>query len=140
MYKLRAFAFWILKKISIDFFRGKAVYFFSGVRRSGNHACIDWIANAIARKQTSMEKTNGYLTTKDKKIIFLNEINFNGEFAYFTLLREAKEDIKRGKRDISVGGRLCTWRKRLLRSGSRREDLHHKIGSQYSSVENHIQC
>ena len=98
MHKLQLFINWIIKAYVARLFKNKQVYVFSGIRRSGNHACINWFTNAIAGQQTKMERQR-YLTfqSADKTILHLNEVNVLAPMAYFEFLRENRLLIQQAK-------------------------------------------
>jgi hypothetical protein len=58
--------------------RGKDVFYVSGVRRSGNHAFINWLVNALEKNQTRLQNDTGYkyfYSSPSGETIFLNEVN-----------------------------------------------------------------
>ncbi len=95
MHKLGKIFFWLLTKYAHRFFKGKKVYVFAGVRRSGNHACISWINNSIAQADTEFVQvgTQAYWSEKSG-VLHLNEINFHGRLQYILFLRRNKHHIR----------------------------------------------
>lgn len=66
--------------------RGKDVYIFHGIRRSGNHACINWVANALAGEEVRLSRlTEGQFNAYTSDILFVD--SFVQESAWTTLWR-----------------------------------------------------
>lgn len=99
MYKIRALILWFIKIVINSFFRNKKVIVFSGVRRSGNHACIDWIVNSIAGEEVELQDKgkDNLLATKNERIVLLNEINFHGKLHYLYILRNTIKSIRKAE-------------------------------------------
>lgn len=95
MYKMRAVVYWFVKILSHWILRGKHVIVFSGARRSGNHACIDWIANAVTGERTKLLDRGNCYVTENGAIIHLNELNFGDKLGYISLLRKTRRCIRK---------------------------------------------
>ncbi len=96
MYKLKRFLSY-LSYLYISFIcRGKIVYVVNGARRSGNHAFINWLSNAIDNEQVNYTEIS-YTVSKSTsgKIVFFNEVNFLGVLHFISSLRKNKESIKK---------------------------------------------
>ncbi len=66
--------------------RGKDIYIFHGIRRSGNHACINWVANALAGEEVELRRlTEGQFNQYCDDILFVD--SFVQESAWTTLWR-----------------------------------------------------
>lgn len=86
--------------ISILFYN-KQVYFVTGARRSGNHAFINWLLNAIKKEKIKFELLeHGVSSTKDKDILFFNDMERRGKaqfilylFRYFPVVMNSKHII-----------------------------------------------
>lgn len=77
-------------------FRKNNLYVVCGMRRSGNHACINWLLNALEERESSFEEVKGdrcYISNSGKTF-FLNEANFYGLNHYWKLVIEQKKVIK----------------------------------------------
>lgn len=81
-------------------FRSKKIYFVSGMRRSGNHAFIEWLVNSIEGKETELKNCNQFRyfnATPSKNTIFLNEVNEINTLVYFRMILKHKSSIKKCK-------------------------------------------
>lgn len=78
--------------------RAQRVFFVYGMRRSGNHACIRWLANALENTETSFTETEfrgNFYISDSRRTAFLNDISsFNGS-SYLECLRRNAKDLKR---------------------------------------------
>ena len=94
--RLTKLILWLLTKYVHSFFKGKTVYVFSGVRRSGNHACINWMANAVMQQKTDMER-QGYMVFQSscETLLHLNEVNIFSPFDYAGYLRKNRRLIEK---------------------------------------------
>jgi hypothetical protein len=98
VYKLKSLLMWLLTKYAHSFFSSKTVYVFSGVRRSGNHACISWLNNALAGEDDELIRvTHKVYWSKKSEVLHLNEINFLNPWDYILLLRQNKQRINQAK-------------------------------------------
>lgn len=78
--------------------RGKEVYLVSGMRRSGNHAFINWFSSALEGGDVELEKIlDDVYQSKSKKTLLLNEVNFRGVQCFIKRLRSIKPLIKESK-------------------------------------------
>lgn len=90
MQRLRRSLRWVFHAVIKPFvawsLRGKDVYIFHGIRRSGNHACINWVANALAGKEVKLRRlTEGQFNQYGDDILFVD--SFVQESAWTTLGR-----------------------------------------------------
>jgi len=94
MYKVQKFL-WFLAYIYVSFiFRKKDVYVVNGLRRSGNHAFINWFTNALEKKPTTYEVLQGNVSqTSNGRTIFFNEVNFFGIMTFISMIRLQKSMI-----------------------------------------------
>ena len=75
--------------------KNKKVFVVCGMRRSGNHAFINWFLNALEETETSFEELKGdrVSVSKSGKTIFFNESSFYGLKFFLKLLLDSKEAI-----------------------------------------------
>ncbi|AWL11653.1 hypothetical protein HMF8227_01172 [Saliniradius amylolyticus] len=74
-YAFNWLCFWWLSAL----FRSKKVYTVVGLRRSGNHACINWLANALERQPVSWEEQDGcFSCSVTGRTVLFNEANWFG--------------------------------------------------------------
>lgn len=98
MHKFKSVLIWLLAKYAQSFFSRKIVYVFSGVRRSGNHACIGWVNNALAGVDDELTRVSHKVYwSKKSEVLHLNEVNFLGPIGYIYFLRQHKNRIKKAK-------------------------------------------
>ncbi len=98
MHKLKSLLIWLLTKYAHSFFSNKTVYVFSGVRRSGNHACISWINNALAGEDDELIRVSHKVYwSKKSEVLHLNETNFLDPISYIQFLRRNKQRINQAK-------------------------------------------
>ncbi|WP_394174191.1 hypothetical protein [Thalassotalea litorea] len=77
------------------YFRNKNVYVISGLRRSGNHALINWLANSLERSSVTLSSLNYQVyQTHSGKTILLNEVNFYGCIWFIKRIRQIKPLLK----------------------------------------------
>ncbi|TLU61326.1 hypothetical protein FE810_15050 [Thalassotalea litorea] len=77
------------------YFRNKNVYVISGLRRSGNHALINWLANSLERSHVTLLSLNYQVCqTQSGKTILINEVNFSGCFWFLKRIRQIKPLLK----------------------------------------------
>ncbi|OLF79226.1 hypothetical protein AWH61_05105 [Alteromonas sp. W12] len=76
-------------------FKNKKVFVVCGMRRSGNHAFINWLLNALEETETSFEELKGdrVSVSESEKSIFFNEANFYGLKFFLKLIFESKQAI-----------------------------------------------
>lgn len=90
-----------LKKREINkLYQGKEIFFFFGMRRSGNHACIQWLANSITQKNSPFIKDKEdihFEYTDSCKVLFFNELNKLKNDNIYELFRKKKELIIKSK-------------------------------------------
>lgn len=81
-------------------FRRKTVYAVAGLRRSGNHAFINWFINALENKEVKLEEIRKYYVSKSntEKTLFFNEIN---TLKYTELLKELRS-LRKSIKESSV--------------------------------------
>jgi len=81
--------------ISILFFK-KKVYCLSGLRRSGNHACANWLLNAIENKDTNFHLLEpGLSFSESKETVFFNEMNRRGKICFLRFIIRYFFDISK---------------------------------------------
>lgn len=79
-------------------FRGKKVYYVSGMRRSGNHAFINWLTNSLENKQTNLIKDDSYkyfLSSPSHKTIFFNEVNEIVMIVFLRMIYKKRNSIRK---------------------------------------------
>lgn len=77
--------------------RGKKIYFVSGMRRSGNHAFIEWLVNSLEKKQTRLKECDRFKhfnTTPSGQTIFLNEVNEINTLIFLRMIFYHKTKIR----------------------------------------------
>ena len=99
MFKLRS-AIWSLIKLYVKWaLKDVEVVAFIGPRRSGNHACINWLANSYCEADIKLElKEDAYYLSDDQNIVHLNNVNTLTPFDYVFLIQTAKLAIKNAQR------------------------------------------
>ena len=67
-----------------------------GLRRSGNHACIHWLANALAGKAITWQELKGhhFMASNDGQIAFINESNLLATRPFFRGLMDNLRAIR----------------------------------------------
>lgn len=98
--------------------RAERVFFIYGMRRSGNHACVRWLANALEDAPISLVETqvgNNFYISDSQKTIFINDISsFDGP-SYLKFLRIHFKTLRRAS-FIIISAEDCgplyadTWR------------------------------
>lgn len=70
-----------------------------GLRRSGNHACIHWLANALAGKAIDWQELEGhhFMASNDGQIAFINESNLLAMRPFFLGLMDNLGAIRKAK-------------------------------------------
>lgn len=70
-----------------------------GMRRSGNHACIHWLANALAGKAIEWQELEGhhFMASNDGQIAFINESNMLATRPFFWGLMDNLSSIRKAK-------------------------------------------
>lgn len=98
MYKLKLLLHWLTNFYTNRIFKNKNVLVVSGLRRSGNHACISWISAAIIGEKVDYKHTcHKVYQSPDESIIHLNEVNFLSLFDYAFLLQRNKHHIEKAR-------------------------------------------
>jgi hypothetical protein len=78
--------------------RKSRVYVVNGIRRSGNHALISWLVDALeGQNGVNMELKDGIWTSESGETIHINEANMLSLLQFIVILRENKELIKSAK-------------------------------------------
>lgn len=81
--------------------RNKDVYVVTGMRRSGNHAFIDWFINALENSNVPMEKLEDIASASiSENTIHFNNVNSIGLIRFVDVVRSSKSNIKRASRII----------------------------------------
>lgn len=98
MYKIKNFMI-RLALIYINFIlRNTNVYVICGMRRSGNHALISWLIDALESKNNvEMKKEREIWISDSGRTIHLNEANFLTPLHLIDILRKNKKAIKKSK-------------------------------------------
>lgn len=103
MYKIKR-AITFIACIFISFiFRNKKVFVVTGLRRSGNHAFINWFINALEGKETSLDylDLDLYFGLSDTgKTVLLNEVNNIFNQANYFCVHKFLDCIRRHKKII----------------------------------------
>lgn len=76
-------------------FKNKQVFVVCGMRRSGNHAFINWLLNALEETETFFKEFKGdrISVSESGKTIFFNEASFYGLKFFLKLIFESKEAV-----------------------------------------------
>jgi len=79
----------ILHFISYFIFFKKKTFSITGARRSGNHAFVRWLSNALEEDDVSFEQLDfGFSVSASGKTVFFNEMNVRGQANYiFKIIR-----------------------------------------------------
>lgn len=98
--------------------RAERLFFVYGMRRSGNHACVRWLANALEGASTSLIETqvgNNFYVSDSQKTIFINDISSFDGLSYLRFLRTHLKTLRRAS-FIIISAEDCgpvythTWR------------------------------
>ena len=70
-----------------------------GMRRSGNHACIHWLANALDGKAIEWQELEGhhFMVSIDGQIAFINESNLLATRPFFRGLMDNLRAVRKAK-------------------------------------------
>lgn len=82
--------------------RGTRIYFVCGMSRSGNHALVNWLANAVEGRETEYRKVDGHPYLFDfgsDRTLFLNNVRIRSTRHYLKTLRNRRSRI-RGSRAL----------------------------------------
>lgn len=84
--------------------RKKNITVITGMRRSGNHAFINWFVSALENKKMTLsinDKGDEHaLISETGKTIFINEANWRGYSFYFHLLLKLNQEFKKASNII----------------------------------------
>lgn len=95
MYKAKIILLFLVHVYVSYIFRNKRVYILTGLRRSGNHAFINWVANALEGTEISFaDIAQNVSKTKSGKTLLYNEVNYFGAFWFVNTLRSTTKYIK----------------------------------------------
>lgn len=89
-YLARYFVEWIFR-------RPARIFFVYGIRRSGNHACIRWLVNALENGPTALNEsraTPNFYITGTSRTVFINDITSFHNQKYVNMLRHNKQAIR----------------------------------------------
>lgn len=107
----------ILRRKIARLTEGKTVFYVTGMRRSGNHACIGWLANALEGRSTELKLDSEYSplrVSQSGDTVCLNEVNMVEPRRYLAILKHARERLSRCKHLIvsteDVGPDYASWR------------------------------
>jgi len=96
MYKIQKILLFLAHLYVSFIFRKKEVFVVAGLRRSGNHAFINWFTNALENNPAGYaDLTWNVFQTQTGKTIFFNEVNYFGIMAFITSIRSFKSSIKK---------------------------------------------
>lgn len=96
LYKIRSLLLLLLKKYIDRVFNKKNVFVFSGLRRGGNHACISWLNNAIAKGDYELSQVgHKVFWCEASGVLHLNEVNFISLFEYFLFVKNNRDKISK---------------------------------------------
>ncbi|GAA5520556.1 hypothetical protein LQ318_02410 [Aliifodinibius salicampi] len=85
----------IAKTIVLYLIHGPIVYYVIGMRRSGNHAFINWLTNALEEQYASLKpKIDNLYITSTGKTVFLDEVNIKSGKRFLSVLWNNRELIK----------------------------------------------
>ncbi|WP_417566821.1 hypothetical protein [Marinobacter sp.] len=98
MYKLQLLMLY-LAKLYVNFsLRNSSVYVVCGIRRSGNHALISWLIDALEnRNNVNMKPKRNAWVSESGETVHLNEVNFFSVFHFIDTIRGSKDIIKKSK-------------------------------------------
>lgn len=87
----------VVERVPRWLFRGRKVILVNGMRRSGNHACVYWLMNAIAGERTvgRLKREGRLLKSRDGRLVFLNNTNFVHWIEYAITLWKGRRAIRR---------------------------------------------
>lgn len=94
------FVHFILKTIFRSLVGSKSrIFSIWGMRRSGNHACIHWLANALAEKNIRWKEGQGhhFMFSDDGTVAFINESNLLATVPFFFGLRKNITRIRKAQ-------------------------------------------
>jgi hypothetical protein len=76
-------------------FRKQRVIVITGLRRSGNHACIEWICNALEDRAVEFSPIGrSVFLSKTARTLHFNEVNWDGPLEFARRLRLHKAAIR----------------------------------------------
>ncbi len=79
-------------------FRSQKIFAITGVRRSGNHAFIRWLINALEGEHCTLVKLgHGVHRSPSGDTLFFNEMNYRGLMGYYTRTKKHASVIKKAK-------------------------------------------
>jgi hypothetical protein len=129
--------------------RAERVFFVYGMRRSGNHACIRWLANALEAEPVVLREgqiPDNFYTSNSGNTVFLNNITDITGWAYIRLLNRHREELRRARFVIiSVEDQDSSYRDKW-RIPRRSEEISVRRGtlntmaSRYQSLNNRSQA
>lgn len=87
--------------LALSVYRNRQVVYVYGMRRSGNHACINWLLNALEADRVGWaELANHVKQSTSSKTVFINELNMLSAreylktlFFHYRVFRQAKQII-----------------------------------------------
>lgn len=97
MTKLKLFVLWVFRLYGRWVLRKKKVIVVSGLRRSGNHACIAWLANAYVGERSQSQNQGKINVWNEGNFLHLNEVNWPDHFQFPILLQHAASWLKKAK-------------------------------------------
>lgn len=79
-------------------FRRQRVLVITGLRRSGNHACISWICNALEERSVEWSQVGrSVFISETGKTLHFNEANWDGALEFARSLRSHKSAIQKSR-------------------------------------------
>jgi len=92
----------LVARCYIEWLTAKAerIFFVYGMRRSGNHACIRWLANALEAERVVLregEVQDNFYSSSSGKTVFLNNITDIGGWAYVKLLSKHRDKLRNSR-------------------------------------------
>lgn len=101
MYKLQFLILYLIKLYVNFTLRKLNVYVVCGIRRSGNHALISWLIDALEnRNNVNMKPKRNAWVSESGDTVHLNEVNFFSVFQFIDTIRGSKEILKESKNVI----------------------------------------
>jgi hypothetical protein len=94
MYKVKHFLLFLARLYIAFTFRKKEVYVVTGMRRSGNHAFINWFTNALENREATFNIVRGNVSLSSTgDTVFFNEVNYFGLMYFISAIRDHKLSI-----------------------------------------------
>ena len=80
--------------------RAERIFFVYGMRRSGNHACVRWLANALEAERVVLREgqvQDNFYSSSSGKTVFLNNITDISGWGYVKLLNRHRDKLRHAR-------------------------------------------